>query len=193
MRSTRILILGAVVALACVTTLCVMIGHKPVEPSPAELMDTHSFESSHPRNAVVLEPTLRVPAGQELPMQTTSTAPVLPALVPPPPESLGNASTWPGEYANKPIADLIADEARLNREFEKDIDAEFEKRFKDGRYVSYPQGSQPMEGKTWGILRAQGDENTVKYVDLDPRIEPELFIKQEKALWLRGEIARRQR
>jgi hypothetical protein len=83
---------------------------------------------------------------------------------------------WPGEYADKPLADLIADEARLKKEFEKDIDAEFEKRFQDGRYVAYPKGSQPMKGTTVGITRARGDANTIKYVDLDPRVEPVLFI-----------------
>jgi hypothetical protein len=39
----------------------------------------------------------------------------------------------------------------------------------------------------------RGDENTIKYVDIDPRNDPELFLKQSKALWLQGEIARRQR
>jgi hypothetical protein len=38
------------------------------------------------------------------------------------------------EYGDKQLAVLIADEARLTEEFKKDLDAEVEKRFQDGRY-----------------------------------------------------------
>ena len=133
------------------------------------------------------------PNAPEPPIQKTSSPYAPPVPVASQHEALGDPTTWPTEYANKPIADLIADEARLNQEFKQDIDAEFEKRFQDGRNKSYAPGSEPTNAQTWGMQRGRRDGDSYKVVDLDPRVEPDLFVKQNKATWLHGEIANRQR
>jgi hypothetical protein len=147
---------------------------------------------------VLERPDNRVPELTESPKApeplTATSSPATPdAPAPSQPESLGDRTTWPTEYANKPLADLIADRERLEKEFEKDIDAEFEKRFKDGRCETYPYGSQPKLGKLHGPYSGRKVGDTYQSVYLDPSVEPDLFIKQDKAGWLYGEIIRRQR
>jgi hypothetical protein len=115
------------------------------------------------------------------------------ALPPTVRELIGTRDSWPAEFANKSLAELIAAAERLSEEFTSEINAEVERRFQDGQYVTYAQGAQPLQGSSSGITVGRGDENTIKYVDIDPRNDPELFLKQSKALWLQGEIARRQR
>jgi hypothetical protein len=134
------------------------------------------------------------PRDQEPPIATSS--PVAPATpAPSEHESLGDRTTWPSEYANKPLADLIADEARLMEEFKKDLDAEFEKRFKDGRCETRPYDLQSLLGKRTisGSYRGRKVGDTYQSVLLDPSVEPDVFIKRTKAVWLSGEIIMRQR
>jgi hypothetical protein len=99
------------------------------------------------------------------------------------------------EYAGKPLADLIADRARLDEEFEKDIEAEFEKRFKDGRCETRPYDMQSLLGKRKpisGFYRGRKVDDTYQSINLDPSVEPDVFIKLRKAGWLFVEISRRQ-
>lgn len=156
---------------------------KAAAQEPPVLEAPNSRAPALTENPKAPEPPITIPS-------STDAAPVPAASQP---ESLGDRTTWPMEYANKPLADLIADEAHLRQEFEKDIDAECEKRFQDGRNVSYRAGSQPLQGSTSGIQRGKRFDDTYKVVDLDPRVEPELFVKQDKANWLLGEIANRRR
>jgi hypothetical protein len=160
-----------------------------------------SREKAIAQEPPVLErPDNRVPALTESPKAPeppiATSSPVAPATpAPSQHESLGDETTWPSEYANKPLADLIADEARLMEEFKKDLDAEFEKRFKDGRCETRPYDLQSLLGKKTisGAYRGRKVGDTYQSVLLDPRVEPDLFIKEDKASWISGEIIRRQR
>jgi hypothetical protein len=42
-----------------------------------------------------------------------------------------------------------------------------------------------------GRLVGRGDATSIKYVNIDPRTDPQFFVKEEKANWLVEEIARR--
>jgi len=151
-------------------------------------------KSVHAEPAILERPDSRVPAFAERPVPATEAAPTQPVAAPAPPEVVGDPNSWPAEYASKPLADLIADQARLNEEFEKDIEAEFEKRFKDGRCETRPYDMQSLLGKrkVSGFYQGRKVENTYQSVTLDPSAEPDVFIKRTKAGWLCGEIIRRQ-
>jgi hypothetical protein len=146
----------------------------------------------YPEPPILERPDSRVPAFTEQPKPATEPAPAQPVPAPAVPKPVGDPASWPAEYANKSLEELVADRKRLEEEFKQDIEAEVQRRFKDGRCESYPSGSEPKSGKTSGIYRGQLFGNTYKTVNLDPSVEPDLFIKQEKAGWLYWEIYRRQ-
>jgi hypothetical protein len=159
-----------------------------IQPEP-----TSPPESNQSALTPSLDAAPRASAVEEQPEPEDSRPPTPVALPPTVRELIGTRGSWPVEFANKPLAELIAAAERLSEEFTSEINAEVERRFQDGQYVTYAQGAQPLQGSSSGITVGRGDENTIKYVDIDPRNDPELFLKQSKALWLQGEIARRQR
>ena len=148
---------------------------------------------------ILERPDSRVPALTESPKDpeppTTTSSPIA-SPAPAPPRPVGDETTWPTEYANKPLADLMADWERLNEEFEKDLKAEFERRIQDGRCETNPYDMQSLLGKRKtsgsGFYCGRKVENTWKAVTFDPSVEPDLFIKRNKAGWLSREIGRRQ-
>jgi hypothetical protein len=146
-----------------------------------------------PASDMALESPERQPSVVDEPVPVTSSTPTAVDAKSPlaKPEPIGDWASWPSEYATRPLEVLVADEAKLRLEAKSDMDAEIEQRFKDGRYVEYPQGSQPTSQPTFGMLVGRGDSTSIKYVNIDPRIDPQFFVKEEKANWLVEEIARR--
>ncbi len=162
-----------------------------VLPSRSEQVESPALA----RNAELLE----VPRAELGTRQSDS----LPALEPVPPlvtatpaqpapiDTVGAPDSWPAEYANKPVEALIADEVRLRAEDEAEMVAEIEKRFAEGRVETFRQGEQAKERVTWGRLVSRGDETHIRYVDIDPRYDPQFFRKSSKAVWLKVEIQKR--
>lgn len=190
-RSVGLLGLGVVVGLAALLYFAAVSPSVSRLPSRSERVDSPPIA----RNADLLE----VPRAELGTRQIDS----LPALepvptvvsetpaVPVPIDTVGSPDSWPAEYANKSVEALLADEVRLRAEDGAEMAAEIEKRFAEGRVETFRQDERPTERVTFGRLVGRGDETHIRYVEIDPRYDPQFFRKSSKANWLKAEIDKR--
>lgn len=143
----------------------------------------------------VLESPQRAPAADPIvePAPRAEPPPIAPELPKVVAVDVGDRSTWPAEFANHSIPELEAEAKRLREELDKEIDAEFERRYREGPYESFAPGIPPpsAQGATVRYERGRLEGDVYKRVTLDEASAPELLRKEDKWLWLTGEIWRR--
>jgi hypothetical protein len=157
-------------------------------PANAPLVDEAPDGVRRPAPEAVQEPRAAVedPAAPVV-EPPPPTAPLEPSVVDP----LGDSSTWPAEYENKPLEVLVADEKRLSEEHMAEMDAEIDRRFRDGEVLTYRQGEVPKPPRTAIHQVGRGDETHMRVVWMDVYADARFFRKQQKSNWLREEIRRR--
>jgi hypothetical protein len=201
MRS-RLLIGGAAAACGVLALLWLGRDGLPKIPLAASPNAGPALESGH--NVKGVAPELVPPAAERKDATPQTGSPTEVGVEPSAPDTsrdtkpdalpdLGGPDQWAVEYSRKDTSVLVEDEARLRQEAKADLDAEIERRFRDGRVTTYRSGTQPIDGVTNGVRVGRNDGVWMRYVDIDPLREPDLFAKELKASWLRAEIAARGR
>lgn len=102
---------------------------------------------------------------------------------------VSDPSKWASEFEGKSTEELRMAEQAIRSELAAELKLEAERRFARGQYDVYAQGELPSDQFFFGgATFSRGDEQSVKIVNLDRRIDFDLFARERKADWLRERI-----